>query len=152
MAHAPRAFDIDLQNRRAREYETTTSRAELDQLEARWRAEDRAVEQAQSWQARQAADHERRLVYVEEVIEEQVPKLLELVIGTLRKEIGEVEAKQLRFYGVHEAGRSYAANSMVVKRGGLWVALTATGTVPGTDDSWQLAVKSGEAGKTPAVG
>jgi hypothetical protein len=40
---------------------------------------------------------------------------------------------------------------MVVKRGGLWIALTATGTVPGTDDSWQLAVKSGEAGKAPAV-
>jgi hypothetical protein len=151
MAHNPAAFRLDIQAARTREFEAAQTAAEVKALDERWRIEDQAVERAQSAQARQAADHERRLVYVEEVLEEQVPKLLELVIGTLRKEMAEVEAKQLKFYGVHEPGRSYAPNSMVVKKGGLWIALTATGTVPGSDDSWQLAVKSGEAGKAPAV-
>jgi hypothetical protein len=106
---------------------------------------------AQSSQARRAAAVEARLSYLEDVVENQVGRLVELAVGTLRQEIAAVEAKQLRFYGVHEPGRSYAPNSMVVKKGGLWIALTSTGTVPGSDDSWQLAVKSGEAGRAPAI-
>jgi hypothetical protein len=132
-------------------FEAAKSQAEIAALEAKWRAEDEAEIAAQGSQARQAADHERRLAYIEDVVERQLGKLLDLVIKTLRKEIAEVAAKQLKFYGTHEVGRSYAPNSMVVKRGGLWIALTATGTVPGSDDTWQLAVKSGEAGKMPGI-
>lgn len=65
----------------------------------------------------------------------------------LRKELGgrinKLEQGQLRFLGVHEAGRAYRANSVVVKRGGLWVALTDTVTPPGSSNDWKLAVKSG---------
>jgi hypothetical protein len=151
MAHAPNAFNLEVQNRRRAEYEATRNRAELDLVEKRWAEEDRLAEQAQTWQARQAADHERRLAYLEDVVENQVGRLVELAVGTLRKEIAAVEAKQLKFFGVHEPGRSYASNSMVVRKGGLWVALTATATAPGTDDTWQLAVKSGEPHKGPAI-
>jgi hypothetical protein len=132
-------------------FEAAKTHAEVKALEEQWRREDEAEIVAQSAQARQAADHERRLAYVEDVVERQLGKLLDLVIKTLRKEIAEVAAKQLKFCGVHEPGRSYKANSMVVKRGGLWIALTSTGTVPGSDDTWQLCVKQGEVPKGPTV-
>jgi hypothetical protein len=196
MRHNPNAFRLDIQTARSREFEAAQTAAEVRALDEKWRREDDAVEQAQSAQARQAADHERRLAYLEDIIENQVGVLLADTVANLEKDllgritkvesvlgpgglgmcdaitkgmgkvlrqareqdrkeimdrIAEVETKQLRFYGVHEPGRSYAANSMVVKKGGLWIALTATGTVPGSDDTWQLAVKSGEAGKTPAI-
>ena len=47
--------------------------------------------------------------------------------------LAEVERQQLRFCGVHEPGRSYRANSLVVKRGGLWIALADTTGTPGSD-------------------
>jgi hypothetical protein len=61
-----------------------------------------------------------------------------------KKRLDDLEKRQLRFYGVHESSRSYRTNSLVVRRGGLWVALVDTATTPGTGADWQLAVKSGE--------
>jgi hypothetical protein len=81
-----------------------------------------------------------------------------LLAEVVRKERERVDAKldrvegdQLRFRGVHESGRSYPRNSLVVKRGGLWVATADTTATPGTGADWQLAVKSGEASKAPSV-
>lgn len=69
----------------------------------------------------------------------------------LRIRFEEIERRQLRFFGVHEPGRSYRANSLVVRKGGLWIALRDTTMVPGTGADWQLAVKSGEANREPVA-
>jgi hypothetical protein len=68
-------------------------------------------------------------------------------LADFRKRFEDLERRQLRFLGIYESGRSYKANSLVVRRGGLWVALVDTTTTPGTGADWQLAVKSGEAEK-----
>jgi hypothetical protein len=58
----------------------------------------------------------------------------------------ELEAKQLRFMGVYEPGRTYRPNSLVVRSGGLWCALSPTTDAPGRSSAWQLVTKSGEVG------
>lgn len=72
-------------------------------------------------------------------------------VGLLDAKLAKLEAGQLRFCGVHEPGRSYRANSLTVRRGGLWVATVDTTATPGGGADWQLAVKSGEAAKGPTV-
>jgi hypothetical protein len=132
-------------------FEAAKSAAEVRALEEQWRREDEAEIAAQGSQAKQAADHERRLAYLEDIAERQLGMLLDLVIKTLRKEIAEVEAKQLRFGGVFEPGQSYSPGSLVIKAGGLWHCNSPTTDTPGKSNAWTLAVKSGEASKMPGI-
>jgi hypothetical protein len=56
----------------------------------------------------------------------------------------EIERRMVKFHGVHEAGRTYEANALVVKRGSLWISVTKTTLPPGSTD-WQLKPRAGEA-------
>jgi hypothetical protein len=78
---------------------------------------------------------------------ERICETVGRMIGELTARVRRLEESQLRFLGVHQAGRSYQANSLVVRQGGLWVALEATTGTPGSSTHWQLAVKSGEANR-----
>ena len=63
---------------------------------------------------------------------------------SMRRRIDQLEREQLKFCGVYQSGRTYKANSLVIRQGGLWCALTNTPSPPGASADWQLAVKSGE--------
>jgi hypothetical protein len=51
----------------------------------------------------------------------------------------------LRYAGTYRHGKTYKRGQTVSFRGGLWLALGATDTKPGTGD-WKLVVKSGAFG------
>jgi hypothetical protein len=61
----------------------------------------------------------------------------------LRAEIKAVEATVPKFAGVHSIGRTYEANSLVIRNGGLWISLIKTVLPPGSVD-WCLCTKAGE--------
>ncbi len=57
-----------------------------------------------------------------------------------------LEARPLPMYrGAHQDGKGYPANSLVTHAGSLWLSMMSTTSAPGTDPSWQLAVKKGDA-------
>jgi hypothetical protein len=80
-----------------------------------------------------------------------VGKTLAKLGHELRAEIAAVADRQLKFMGVHESGRSYQPNSLVVRSGGLWCALEATAGTPGQSSHWQLVTKSGDFAKSGAT-
>jgi hypothetical protein len=151
--------------RREAEFEAARTAAEVAELQRRWLAEDAALDEAQSLAARQVDDLRARVAQLEQRLRREVAARCEVVddlVAVLRdlfrekreeieRRFAEIEARQLRFHGTHEPGRSYKQNSMVVKKGGLWVALVDTVATPGNDASWQLAVKANEAAKTPGI-
>jgi hypothetical protein len=104
-----------------------------------------------------SADLERRVARLERSLKpggkilDALGDAIGMHVSALKKEIARVDRGQMRFFGVHESGRSYRANSLVVRRGGLWIALQDTTELPGTSPQWQLAVKSGELPKEPVV-
>ena len=61
----------------------------------------------------------------------------------LRAEIQEVASTVPKFAGVHSVGRTYEANSLVIRNGGLWISLVKTTLPPGSTD-WCLCTKAGE--------
>jgi hypothetical protein len=64
----------------------------------------------------------------------------------LSRRIDELERRQMKFVGVWRAGQSYEPGSLATHSGSLWHANRSTaGSRPGTDDSWVLAVKRGDA-------
>jgi len=65
---------------------------------------------------------------------------------SLEQRVAALELRPIPVYrGVHQEGKSYLANSLTTRAGGLWIALKATAAVPGTDASWRLIVKQGKA-------
>jgi len=49
------------------------------------------------------------------------------------------------FRGPHEESKAYPSNSLVTHLNTLWVSALPTTSTPGTDPSWQRAVKKSEA-------
>ena len=82
---------------------------------------------------------------------EAVGKMVRQVRVDLEARIKAVEDRQLVFKGVHEPGRAYQPGNLVVRNGGLWHCNALTHEMPGKSSDWQLAVKSGEANRAPAV-
>jgi hypothetical protein len=160
------SFDPEVAGRRQQEFEAAKSGYEVGELQRKWQAEDRAIAEAADYRSRQVDELHARVAQLERalgpdgrsLVDALAPGLADAVgkvVGTQRREldakIAEIENRQLRFMGVHEAGRAYKANSLTIKKGGLWIALVDTVTPPGTSADWQLAVKSGEAGKLPGI-
>ena len=54
----------------------------------------------------------------------------------------ESEQRGLGYKGVYREGDTYPKGAFCTHQGALWFAWSDTDARPGTDDSWQLAVKS----------
>jgi hypothetical protein len=139
-----------VQQRRAAEFEATRTRAEVDALHRRWAAEDGAANLAENALAQEVSALRRRVAQLERDLRGQDGMLVRAVgdvIGRvrseLRAEIKAVEAAMPKFAGVHVVGRTYEANSLVIRNGGLWISLTKTVLPPGSTD-WCLCTKAGE--------
>jgi hypothetical protein len=141
-----------VQQRRQQEFDAARTRAEVDRLLERWQREDDAAARAEDWRTKQIAEHGRRLDRLEHgALSDALVDVLADVLAQTRKEmtaeftkkLAEIEQKIPKFCGVHEAGRTYGPNALVVKSGSLWISLTRTAQPPGTSD-WQLCTKSGE--------
>jgi hypothetical protein len=66
--------------------------------------------------------------------------------AALRARIAALEARPIvKYVGVWRAGKSYEPGSMATDNGSLWHANGHTTSRPGTDNSWTLAVKRGNA-------
>jgi hypothetical protein len=85
--------------------------------------------------------------FVDKRLRESLPTLtgeLTAKVNALAEKVADLEQRQLRFKGVWREGNVYEANSLVIKRGGLWIAKATTITPPGSSDDWCLCTKSGE--------
>jgi hypothetical protein len=134
--------------RRQAEFDGARTQLDVQRLEAKWRQEDAAIERTENLQAEQLRELRDRVLSLERCIHPMIRQ--RGVFDTMHDRLHALEQRQLRFCGVHEAGRQYRANSLVVRNGGLWCALTDTAARPGASTDWQLAVKSGET-KEPAL-
>ena len=74
-----------------------------------------------------------------------VREFVERETAPLRKRLEELEARAMRYQGVHQRAQAYRRGDAVTQGGGLWVAITDVkeGEVPGKSDAWQLATKGG---------
>lgn len=66
-------------------------------------------------------------------------------VKALLDRIKALEARPQAVYKGVWAEGEYGHGDMVTQGGGLWHAQRSTDAKPGTDDSWKLAVKKGEA-------
>jgi len=65
---------------------------------------------------------------------------------SVESRLAELESRPVPTYrGTHQEGKAYPANSLITRSGSLWISMMSTTSVPGTDPSWQRAVKKGEA-------
>lgn len=67
----------------------------------------------------------------------------------MQKEIGQIKdsVAHRSYKGIYVPGAKYLKENCVTRDGSIFIALQDTNSVPGTDDSWQLAVKRGRDGK-----
>ena len=66
--------------------------------------------------------------------------------AALEARIAALEAVPVPMYrGTHQEGKGYPANSLTTRSGSLWISMMSTTSVPGTDPSWKLVVKRGQA-------
>jgi hypothetical protein len=68
-------------------------------------------------------------------------------IERLERETAELKAAPLTYRGVWKMRTTYAAGTAITYGGSMWVATEPTDSKPGSDDSWQLAVKRGRDAK-----
>ena len=82
-----------------------------------------------------------------------IAECLAKAIGPLMKRVSTLEAQieQRKYVGVWDQGTAYLQHNMVSYDGSVWFAKANTGSKPGTDGTWQLAVKKGRNGRD-AVG
>lgn len=67
-------------------------------------------------------------------------------VKKLKARAAEVEAKSMRFRGVHQPAEEYKRGDLVTHQGALWHCNRSTTDRPGSGGTdWQLAVKSGGA-------
>jgi hypothetical protein len=139
-----------VQQRREREFEAARTRAEVDILHRRWATEDGAADLAEAALTRELSALRQRVAKLESALrnrEVAVTNAICDVIGRVRSELrGEIKAVEQtvpRFCGVHTVGRTYEANSLVIRNGGLWISLAKTTLPPGSTD-WCLCTKAGD--------
>jgi hypothetical protein len=134
-----------MQRRREVEFQKAATRAEVDALIAKWTREDGAVVSVDNALAQEVLELRSRLDKLEHFLfsRDCLSATLGKMNSALRAEIKAVAATVPKFCGVHEAARTYEPHSLVVKGGGLWIALRRTTQPPGTD-AWCLCTKSGD--------
>jgi len=85
-----------------------------------------------------------------EMVVTTIKKSLEgpLVKGRFESLEQRIAALEIRpvptFRGEHREGKGYRANTLTTHAGSLWVSMMSTTSVPGTDPSWQRAVKKSD--------
>jgi hypothetical protein len=126
--------------RRQREFDAAETKAQVDALMKRWQLEDRAAEQAETVQAKnvnalaaEVANLNRRA----ERTTQQLLKICDLLITRIER----LEQTQIRFAGVHQTGKTYAPNTIVIKRGQAWISKEHTDCAPGGNDAWMLLLR-----------
>jgi hypothetical protein len=159
----PRVFHPRQAEREA-EFKAARSRAEVDMLLKAWSDEDRQAEY-QTEQRGRLDDIERRtnhdrledLVARVKAVEgsllpggdffDQLVEALGDHIGQIRRRLDALESSQWKFAGVHEPGKTYSKNGLVVRSGSLWIALDTTANTPGSGENsgWVMVVKRGSA-------
>jgi hypothetical protein len=149
------SFDPEVSARRKQEFEGAGSAWEVGELQKRWSQEDEVMARAGDYRNQQVDELHARVAALErllgphaETLTSAMAEVIGAAIGSQRRELdtrlAEIEARQLKFMGVHEAGRAYKANSLVIRKGGLWCALADTVAPPGSSADWQLCTKSGD--------
>ena len=73
------------------------------------------------------------------------PDFIEARLRPLEATVHDLDETAQRYAGTYRHGKTYKGGQTVSYRGGLWLALGATDTKPGTGD-WKLVVKSGAFG------
>jgi hypothetical protein len=76
-----------------------------------------------------------------------IMQAVDAIMAAVESRIAAVEARpSVKYCGVHEPGRSYAAGSLTTRQGSLWCATKSTSDVPGEGRTdWLLVVKRGGA-------
>jgi hypothetical protein len=161
MAYTPTS-DLEVVRRRERELASARTRAEVDALDERWRAEDAAWREAADWRTQQVRDLTQRVAALERVLGPGGKRLIDdlvagigTALGKIRAQdresiLGEIERRGYCTYrGVWSPEATYPIGSLVTCKGATWAALSDVpkGVRPGSDPAWQLAVKSGEASR-----
>jgi hypothetical protein len=151
--------------RREHELALAKTRAEVDALEERWQAEDRAWREAADWRTQQVRDLTNRVAQLEKILGPRGRRLADDLIagigealGKIRVQdreriLGEVEKRGCVTYGgVWDETTEYPRGALVTHGGSAWVALTPVekGLKPGKAPAWRLAVK-GESSRGTVV-
>jgi predicted nuclease with TOPRIM domain len=119
-------------------------------------AEKQQAERMNAWM-RSNRDKAASLGTVSNLINGVVQEVADHV-ADLRQAVRELEGKielleynngqpQLRYMGVYRAGESISEGTLATHKGTLWIAKRVTNSAPGTDDSWQMMVKSPQAAR-----
>jgi hypothetical protein len=161
----PRIFH-PRQSEREAEFRAARTSIEVERLLRAWATEDPGEQQIQASRldAVESAVVDERLTRLERQVADLQDALtgegadaLVEVLGkafSIRdRRLDKLERNQIRFEGVHEAGKLYEPNSLVIRRGGLWVSVAQTSSAPGDGEGngWRLAVKSGSVSREPVL-
>jgi len=89
---------------------------------------------------------------IENLTDDDLKKLARLIadfIDPLRDEVKDLKRalEQRSYKGLYEHGVEYRQHNSVTHAGSFWIARKDTMSMPGTDDSWVLAVRRGKDGK-----
>src|SRR5687768_15427440 len=136
--HPARQLEVVL--RRRQEFEAAATALEVKQLLERWQAEDRAAEAAETLIAKTYARLAQENIELRRRLEHNTQQLLK-ICDHLISSVERLEAQQLRFCGIYEHGKKYQANSLVVRKGGLWIAKVDNDLEPGGNAAWQLVTR-----------
>jgi hypothetical protein len=89
-----------------------------------------------------------------------VHQTIEQALDPLKRELGELRCQRdldaarvrelqarpsIAYCGVWKEGATYNEGSLVTRAGSLWCAVQQTAMKPGSDPSWRLIVKAGQA-------
>jgi hypothetical protein len=121
------SFRPEVQRRRQQEFDQAGTRAEVDQLIQRWQREDLEGERVEAVQTAQIRALQERVRHLEEMLLDHdrvglSDAVVDIVAMALARKLDEVESRMLKFLGVHQIGRTYPANAVVVKSGSLWIS------------------------------
>lgn len=79
-----------------------------------------------------------------EAIAPVIRNYIEARLGPIAATVHDLDQDAMRYVGTYKA-RTYKRGETVTHKGGQWFCLEACDTRPGTDGSWVLTVKSGQA-------
>ena len=80
-----------------------------------------------------------------EAIAPVIKNFVDARLAPIERLVHELDGDAMRYTDVYKSGRTYKRGETCTHGGGLWLALGATDTKPGSGD-WKLVVKSGAFG------
>jgi hypothetical protein len=127
--------------RRQAEFDAAETRGQVDVLMKRWELEDRVVEQAETVIAKNVNALAAEVANLNRRAERTTQQLLR-ICDKLIDRIERLEQQQIKFAGVHQTGKTYSPNTIVIKRGQAWIAKEHTDCAPGGNDAWMLMLRA----------